>query len=270
MELGLFTCGYQLTSLEQAFADAKVFGYDYIELWGGRPHAYAPDIVNGGAEAILKLAEHYDMPIRVYTPEHNAYPFNYMLGNEAQWRDCIDYLSLSIRTGATLGAKYTLISVGHGGDAPYQARHARLLATLKRLCQVAKEQRHALLIETLTPYESNTCTTLDELVRILNELDSEYVFGMCDIVAPFVQNEDPVDYQLKLKNKLRHLHIVDSDGKSCTHLIPGDGVIPLKSVLSGFSAAGYNGTATIELVTNYIDEPTKYSELAINRLKEFI
>ena len=52
MDFGLFTCGYQRNSLEQAFADAASFGYDYIELWGGRPHAYAPDVVGGDAEGI--------------------------------------------------------------------------------------------------------------------------------------------------------------------------------------------------------------------------
>ena len=44
MELGLFTCGYQRYPLEQAFEDAGRFGYDYIELWGGYPHAYVEDL----------------------------------------------------------------------------------------------------------------------------------------------------------------------------------------------------------------------------------
>ena len=45
MELGMFTSGYQYYPLERAFADARRFGYDYIELWGGRPHAFAPEDV---------------------------------------------------------------------------------------------------------------------------------------------------------------------------------------------------------------------------------
>ena len=49
MRLGMFTCGYQREPLEKAFADARQFGYDYIELWGGRPHAFAPDLKAGGA-----------------------------------------------------------------------------------------------------------------------------------------------------------------------------------------------------------------------------
>ena len=34
MKYGLFTCPYQRLSLEKAFSDASVMGYDYVELWG--------------------------------------------------------------------------------------------------------------------------------------------------------------------------------------------------------------------------------------------
>ena len=44
MKLGLFTMPYMRLSLERAFSDAKRFGYDGVEVWGGRPHAYAPDL----------------------------------------------------------------------------------------------------------------------------------------------------------------------------------------------------------------------------------
>ena len=46
LELGLFTSGYQRYPLEQAFEDASRFGYDYIELWGGYPHAYVEDLTD--------------------------------------------------------------------------------------------------------------------------------------------------------------------------------------------------------------------------------
>ena len=48
LELGLFTSGYQRYTLEQAFEDASRFGYDYIELWGGYPHAYVEDLTARG------------------------------------------------------------------------------------------------------------------------------------------------------------------------------------------------------------------------------
>ena len=77
MELGLFTCGYQRYPLEQAFEDAGRFGYDYIELWGGYPHAYVEDLSLTGVREVERLVQKYHIPVKCFTPEHNAYPFNY-------------------------------------------------------------------------------------------------------------------------------------------------------------------------------------------------
>ena len=267
MQFGLFTSGYQRIALEQAFSDAAAFGYDFIELWGGRPHAYAPDILAGGWREIRRLCEQYAMPVTVFTPEHNAYPYNYMLGSEAQWADCLDYLFAAMRAGAMLGAEYTLISVGHGGGATYPARWQRLIKTLRTLSKEAEQMRHKLLLETLTPFESNTCTTLPELRQALCEADSPNLFAMCDLVVPFVQKEDPADYARELKGRMRHMHLVDSDGLSETHLIPGEGIMPLAEILQSMRAAGYDGTATIELVTHYIETPSASARRALEKAK---
>jgi protein FrlC len=268
MHFGLFTCGYQHTALETAFVDAAAFKYDYIELWGGRPHAYAPDLMRGGAIEIVRLAERYAMPVRVYTPEHNAYPFNYMLGSDTQWKDSIDYLTLAVEAGASIGAAYTLISCGHGGNAPYEERWQRLIQSLKKLTGTAERLSHAILLETLTPYESNTCTTLNELKRVIEEVNSPCLFGMCDVVAPFIQGENPADYATQLGSSLRHMHLVDSDGLSEDHLLPGDGIMPLKRILRDMYEAGYDSTATIELVTKYMHDPTASAKTAIERVRK--
>ncbi len=270
MEFGLFTCGYQRTALESAFTDAARFGYDYIELWGGRPHAYAPDLLSGEAAQIRALAERAGVPVKIYTPEHNAYPYNYMAGTQAQWEDSMAYLETAIRAGAALGASYTLISMGHSGGLPPAQRRARLRRSLVRLEKAARRAGQPLLLETLTPYESDTCTTLAEYAALLEELDLPALYAMCDLVVPFVQGEDPADYPRRLGQRMRHLHLVDSDGVSDTHLVPGSGVIPLGQILRDFRAAGYDGTATIELVTNYLDAPSQYAGLALERAKELL
>lgn len=270
MEFGLFTCGYQHLPLEQAFRDAAEFGYDYIELWGGRPHAFAPDLLSGGSEEILRLIELYHIPVHVYTPEHNAYPYNYMLGDEQQWESCMAYLHDAFRAAIAIGAQYTLVSVGHGGCAPLEQRMERLFKSLKRLTQAAENEGQTILLETLTPYESNTCTRLQELQEVLGAIQSPALLGMCDVVPPFVQQEDPADYVRLFGDRMRHLHLVDNDGVSDTHLLPGDGIMPLRQILRDMRNAGYNGMATIELVTNYMSDPSYYAKLALERTKELL
>ena len=268
MKYGLFTCPYQRLSLEKAFSDASVMGYDYVELWGGRPHAYAPDLLDGDLDAILRLIDRFEMPVEVYTPEHNAYPYNYMIGTERQWEDAMDYLSAALRCGRALGAKYTLISVGHSGFAPLQERRARLLKSLRQLSSEAERLDHPLLLEPLTPMESDFCTCAEELLEILEELNSPFIQGMCDVVVPFVQHRNPADDIRLLGSRMAHLHLTDSDGITEAHLLPGDGAMDLRGLLGELRTGIYDGSATLELVTHYIDTPSEAAFAAIRRIRE--
>ena len=269
MEIGMFTSGYQRSDMETMFLDAKRFGYDYIELWGGRPHAYAYDLKQGLIDTLLRLRDKYQMPIKVYTPEHNAYPFNYMIGDEYQRKDAVEYLKTAIDIGKSLETNYTIISAGHAGyEASSKEIWERFCKSMKELTDYAQKREHIILIEALTPFESNVCTSANDICEIIEYIDSPYFKAMCDIVPPFVQAESIMSYFKKLGKNLKHLHIIDSDGKSDMHLIPGDGIIPLKELMEEIKDFGYNGSATIELVTAYIKEPSLYAKLAIDRLKK--
>ena len=63
---------------------------------------------------------------------------------------------------------------------------------------------------------------------------------------------------------------LDSDGRSENHLLPGDGVLPLREQLQALRRAGYDGAATIELVSMYTDDPTYYAKCAIERVRELL
>ena len=100
MKTGMFTCGHQRLPIEHAFRDASELGYDGIEIWGGRPHAFAPDLKAGGIKQIKALAQTYQMPIIGYTPETNGYPYNMMLGDEHMRRESLDMIKLAMDMGA--------------------------------------------------------------------------------------------------------------------------------------------------------------------------
>jgi len=271
MRFGLFTCGYQRCSPETMFRDAARFGYDFIELWGARPHAYPPDLKREGVGELRRLSERYDIPIPIFTPELNAYPYNFMWGGEAQRADCVQYLKLCMEVASELGCEATLISAGHAG---YEATQAeiwdRLLRTLRELTGHAEKLGHKLILEPLTPYESNVVTTADHLCRVFEAIPSDCLVGMCDVVAPFVQHESILSYFEKLGDKLFHLHIVDSSGTDDSHLVPGEGILPLPELMAELRVRGYRGTATIELVSNYLNEPGLYARRSIQTLRTML
>lgn len=271
MIIGMFTCGYQRNTLEEAFFDAKRFGYDYIELWGGRPHAYPQDILRDDAHEIRKLIDQYEMPVLGYTPEINAYPYNLMWGEKEARSESLEHVRLSMSAAKLIGAQFTLISAGHAGYGiePDKAWD-RLVQSLRELSDYAEQIKHTIVFETLTPYESNVATTAEDLRQLLDAVQSDYVSGMCDVVPPFVQGEKVADYVTKLGGRMRHMHLADNDGCSDTHLAPGQGSMPLADILRDVHAAGYNGSVTIELVTNYLDEPRLWSKRSIDAVRAML
>ena len=44
MKISFFTASMHRYPIEKSFEIASKFGYDGMEIWGGRPHAYAPDM----------------------------------------------------------------------------------------------------------------------------------------------------------------------------------------------------------------------------------
>lgn len=271
LKVVMFTSGYQRNPLEHCFMDAKEYGYDYIELWGGRPHAYAPDLKAGDIKEVRRLIEKYEMPVIGYTPEHNAYPYNYMIGSEAQRRDALDYLKISLEMAKEMGAEFVLTSPANGGYlATYDELWGRLEKNIRELGDYAAKLEVKLVVEALTPYESNFFTRANDLVELFRRVDNPYVVGMCDIVPPFVQHESIMAYFDKLGDKMDHMHIIDGENGSDTHMIPGEGNIPIKEMLYEMKRIGYDKTATLELVTNYINEPRFYAKRAIDNMRELM
>ncbi len=271
MLIGLFTSGYQRNPLEHAFEDAKRFGYDYVELWGGRPCSYAPDLKNGDINHILRLSDKYQMPIKGYSPEANNYPYNYMMGSESQRREAVEYLKLSMDMSKMMGADWTLVSTGHAGYyATYEEIWTRLVKTIKELTDYAESIGHKILMETTTPWETNVLKNANDLVELFRRVPSEHLVGMLDIVAPFVQDESVFAYFDKLGDKMQHMHIVDSTGSSETHVLPGEGIMPFEQMMQELKSMNYEGTATIELVTAYIREPRMYAKKAIDNVRAML
>lgn len=271
MLIGLFTSGYQRNPLEHAFEDAKRFGYDYVELWGGRPSAFAPDLKDGGIDDILRLIDRYEMPVIGYSPEANNYPYNYMIGSESQRRDAVDYLKLCFDMAKAMGAEWTLVSTGHAGYyATYEEIWDRLMRTIRELTEHAERIGHKVLMETTTPWETNVVKSANDLVQLFERIPSDHLVGMLDIVAPFVQDESIFAYFDKLGPKMQHLHIVDSNGADETHVMPGEGIMPFKQAMEELEYMGYDGTATIELVTAYIREPRLYAKRAIDNVRAML
>ena len=53
-------------------------------------------------------------------------------------------------------------------------------------------------------------------------------------------------------------------------MVPGTGDIPLELFIQELKEIKYQKTATIELVTNYLNEPRLYAKMAIDNVRKMI
>ncbi|MBO4880555.1 MAG: fructoselysine 3-epimerase, partial [Firmicutes bacterium] len=234
-------------------------------------HAYGPDLKAGDIKEVRSLIDRYEMPVVGYVPEHNLYPYNYMIGSEAQRLDAVAYLKLCLDMAKEMGASFMMTSPANGGYlATYDELWPRLEKTIRELGDYAAKREVKLVVEPLTPYESNFFTRANDLVELFRRVDNPWIVGMCDVVPPFVQHESIMAYFDKLGDKMDHLHLIDGEQGTDSHIMPGDGSMPLQELLCELKRIGYDKTATIELVTGYINEPRMYARRAVNRVREMM
>ena len=123
-----------------------------------------------------------------------------------------------------MGAEFMLTSPANGGYlATYQELWPRLETTIRELGDYAAKLEVKLTVEPLTPYESNFFTRANDLAELFRRIDNPYLVGMCDVVPPFVQHESIMAYFDKLGPKMDHMHIIDGEQGTDSHILPGEG-----------------------------------------------
>ncbi|XPE67311.1 TIM barrel protein [Shigella flexneri] len=211
-----FTCGDQRLPIEHAFRDASELGYDGIEIWGGRPHAFAPDLKAGGIKQIKALAQNVQMPIIGYTPETNGYPYNMMLGDEHMRRESLDMIKSGDGYGKRDERGLYADFRGHAGYlTPPNVIWGRLAENLSELCEYAENIGMDLILELVNAGMNRTSCVMLMMcfMRGAGAFAAPVQHGRHSraLVCPGGTGDELFD---KLGDKLRHLHIVDSDGAS--------------------------------------------------------
>ena len=87
-----------------------------------------------------------------------------MIGSEAQRRHAVDYLKLSLEMAKEMGAEFVLTSPANGGYlATYDQLWSRLEKNIQELGDYAAKLEIKLVVEALTPYESNFFTRANDM-----------------------------------------------------------------------------------------------------------
>ena len=125
----------------------------------------------------------------------------------------------------------------------------KIVAALKGLVPVAKENNVTLLVETNGIYSDTA-----RLKKLLDAVDSKWVAALWDMHHPFrYMGETPQQTVENLGDYIKYIHVKDSvvkDGK-LTYKLMGEGDMPIHEMLSALQKIGYDGYISLEWVKRW-------------------
>ena len=268
MKLSQSSFVYFNYSLQDAIRHLHEYGYDGIEIWGGRPHAYGGDLDEHLPE-ILGLLDRLEMDVPNYIPAQFRYPSILCSLNEVVRRDSVRYIQGAIDTARKFGSPSVSICPGMTlyGEDPKDG-WAQLRRSIVELVDYTEGSDLALLIEPAHKAESTLIRTVAEGLRMIDEIGSERLGILLDTGHANLNGENLAEVVRQLAGVPLHIHIDDNTGDGDAHLIPGDGSIDFGPFAQALKATGYDGFISAELGFQYTLDPDAAVEKAFVRLRE--
>ena len=255
-------------SLEYYLDSMVKNGLKHVDLWGGIPHycrldyPFAED-AKQKIGSIRAMMEERGLDVSVYTPETLAYPYSFSHPEEEVRK--VDYFSMAMDDALLFGTNKVFLNSGCGLlDLPREESFARLVDTYKKIAAIAEQKGIELVLEQLQPYESNLVLNLQDIKRVLDEVDSPAMYICVDVVAMAVAGEELKDYfEVLGRERIKLIHFADT-----CHYILGDGELPLKDYLKTLEEYDYDGIVDLEINDSiYWDDPHESIRKSVEWLK---
>jgi len=223
-------------------------GYNGIDIWGGRPHAYRRDLRQFEIEELKGLLKSFNLGVASFIPAQFRYPTCLCSNNEIIRQDSVAYIQDSIRTAFALGAPIVSVCPGHSlfGQGEVEAWRS-LRTSLDDICLFAMPFNIQIAIEPADRYETDLIQTVADALRMINELDRDNLGVVLDTGHAHVVGESSVDALATAQDRLFHIHIDDNHGLRDQHLIPGKGSFDFTAFLKALEKSRYQGYLGVEL-----------------------
>jgi protein FrlC len=271
MKISLSSFVYFNFTLEDAIRRTAEAGYDGIDIWGGRPHAYRRDLSKEDIAHLRTLLNDANLAVASFIPAQFRYPTCLCSSNEVVRRDSVAYIQDSIETAAGLGAPIVSVCPGHSihGQGKDDAR-ARLTESLLAICEFAAQFDLRIAIEPADHYETDLINTTEDAMRLIEELGQPNLGVLVDNGHAHVVGEPAADAVRTAGDRLFHLHIDDNNGLRDQHLIPGEGTCDIAGFLATLKDIAYEEFLCAELGWDYTIDPDPAARLAAQRLRKFL
>jgi protein FrlC len=255
-------------SLKYAIRDLHGLGYKGIEIWGGRPHMYRHDLDEQMPE-IVGLLKELNMQVCNYIPAQFRYPSYLCSLNEHVRAESVDYIKAGIDNAVQIGSPTVSLCPGMVlFDESVKKGWKQLVKSYKEIEEYVVGKNVRLLIEPAHRFESNLILTVDDCLRMLDELQSDKFGILLDTGHANVNGEDFKAIIPKCKGIPLHIHLDDNLGDFDSHMIPGKGNVDFDSLFNALKEVGYKGFISVELGGGYNMDPTSACKESLEYLKK--
>jgi protein FrlC len=268
MKLAQSSAVYFNYSLQYAIQDLHRLGYDGIEIWGGRPHMYRSDL-DEQIEEICDLLHSLNMEVCNYIPAQFRYPSLLCSDNETVRSDSVEYIKSGIDNALKVNAPSVSLCPGvFPFDGNAQTGWSQLVISMREIAEYCQNKDIFLLIEPAHRFESNIILTVEDALRMLDQLKSERFGILLDTGHCMVNGEDFRSIVPKCKGIPFHIHLDDNNGDADSHLIPGRGSIEFISLKRALDEINYQGFLSGELGSIYTMNPTSACKETLDFLNQ--
>ncbi len=172
MNIGLSSFLFVYSTLGDAIRKTAEAGYDAIDIWGGRPHAYRKDLAPDEILQVNALLGQHHLGVASFIPAQFRYPTCLCSCNETIRQDSVAYILDAIETAVALRAPVVSVCPGHTiHGQPQRDAWGKLEESLEVICQRAGQRGLLIALEPADAYETDLMNTVTEAMTMVEELD---------------------------------------------------------------------------------------------------
>lgn len=256
MKISLSSFVYFNYGLPEAISATAAAGYDGIDIWGGRPHAYRRDLSPEDIAMLHGLLESASLGLASLIPAQFRYPSSLCSPIETIRRDSIAYIQDGVELAAALGAPLVSVCPGHSlhGQGIEHAR-AALHDSLGEIAAYAAGRQIRIAIEPADRYETDLMHSTLDALKTVDALGFENLGVLLDTGHDLIAGQPAAEAVAALGDRLFHVHVDDNYGERDQHLVPGEGRYDFRGLIEALDRVGYEGYLAAELSWDYTVDP---------------
>jgi len=252
MKLSFCTMGYlEYCTAEETVRRVARHGYDGIDFWAYSPHL-GPDIYDKeDRKKIRELVKQHNLEITGLSVNGGtlALHLNLSHSNPKVRKQALDYLLDCIELAVDIECPIVNLISGHKvyPTTQEEAWEWNKEATIK-VADEGEKKGIVVALHSLTPCESNVMVTLDDLIRMKNEIGHKNIKLCIDTADQNVTDPNLYSAILKAGDDLVYFHVNDNFGekRGDIHWPPGRGNINWELVLVALKEINYKGCLMVQ------------------------